>query len=60
MRTLEQMQRIFERLHTREYTRGHSSRVQSVRWNLDGRRLASCSYDCTARIWYPERSVRTI
>ncbi|RKP06149.1 WD40-repeat-containing domain protein, partial [Thamnocephalis sphaerospora] len=33
-----------------------SSRVQSVRWSQDGRRLASCAYDRTARIWYPERS----
>ncbi|KAI9595436.1 WD40-repeat-containing domain protein [Syncephalis fuscata] len=56
MRSLEQKQRIFDRLHTRECVRGHTSRVQSVRWSQDGRRLASCAHDRTARIWYPERS----
>jgi len=31
--------------------RGHSGVVRSVAWNPDGKRLATCSDDKTAKVW---------
>lgn len=31
--------------------RGHSKAIHSLAYSPDGRRLVSCSWDCTARVW---------
>ncbi|EGF78122.1 hypothetical protein BATDEDRAFT_90779 [Batrachochytrium dendrobatidis JAM81] len=45
----------FESAESRDL-RGHTGKVNSVKWNCDGRRVASGSADKTARIWTMERS----
>ena len=42
-------------LHTTPVLPGHTNRVQGVSWALDGRRLATASNDCTARVWDVEQ-----
>ena len=39
---------------TREFA-AHSSKVHSVAWNCDGRKLASGSYDKTVNVFHLER-----
>ena len=39
---------------------GHSSRITAVAWSLDGRHLASASYDKSARIWDSTNGYREI
>ena len=52
---LEQMKKHFESHgRTKEYT-AHQSKVHSVAWSCDGRRLASGSFDKTVCIFSLER-----
>ena len=53
---LRELQSKFKKsLKTREYT-SHSSKVHSVDWSCDGRRLASGSYDKTVCVFAMSQS----
>ncbi|EPZ32754.1 WD40 repeat-like protein [Rozella allomycis CSF55] len=43
-----------EQSKPKEY-RGHKSKVHSVSWSCDGKKLASGSTDSTARVWHVEK-----
>ncbi len=41
----------------RSILRGHAGAVRDVAWSPDGQRIATASYDGTARVWDAERSI---
>ncbi|KAL1916430.1 uncharacterized protein VTP21DRAFT_5621 [Calcarisporiella thermophila] len=51
---LQRVHKSFSNRTTKEY-RGHKSKVHTVHWNCEGRKLASGSVDKTVRIWTPDR-----
>jgi len=48
--TLEEARKVFPTLHSKEII-AHKRKVISVAWNATGRKLASSSLDCTAKVW---------
>ena len=44
--------------HPLKVYRGHADEVNAVKWSPSGRHLASCSDDCTAKVWDVESDRR--
>ena len=51
----EQMQKHFKQNYKSKEYSAHSSKVHSVAWSSDGRKLASGSYDQTACVFVLDR-----